>query len=323
MPGRVIALTGLVIVVFLALAMGAASQATAGLKSGPLVRSAGGPNPSGPDTLVYECNDHSDNDADGYIDYPYDPGCTSFTDDTEAPNPPPPPPPPPPPAPPPPPPPPPPAPPPPPPPPPSPDCYAGRSTAYHLETATTVFDPFGSRRVHPHDYQPGVTLSLNNFNSIWWAVRNDFGPFAGIRFFLDHDYLGRDVLTWETTSASGVITTGSYGVVPADIYLRVERGISEWTGFVRYNGTEYYTGATVTPSDAGHAYLTLIGWTYIGTDGPCNAMDMRFVGGSPGSGSYFPITPGPLRCGQPAHEPRDPPWVPLDCTKDIQIRFFH
>jgi len=60
--------------------------------SGPTEPASG----AAPDIQVYECNDHNDNDSDGYIDYPFDPGCASFTDDDES-NPPPPPPPPPPP----------------------------------------------------------------------------------------------------------------------------------------------------------------------------------------------------------------------------------
>ncbi len=45
----------------------------------------GGATPPPPST--YECNDGIDNDGDGYIDYPADPGCTGATDNTEYPNP--------------------------------------------------------------------------------------------------------------------------------------------------------------------------------------------------------------------------------------------
>lgn len=34
-------------------------------------------------TPTYQCNDGIDNDADGYVDYPNDTGCSSYTDDTE------------------------------------------------------------------------------------------------------------------------------------------------------------------------------------------------------------------------------------------------
>lgn len=33
--------------------------------------------------VVYQCNDGIDNDSDGFVDYPSDPGCSSYTDNTE------------------------------------------------------------------------------------------------------------------------------------------------------------------------------------------------------------------------------------------------
>jgi hypothetical protein len=47
-----------------------------------------------PDVVHVECDNHADDDGDLAADYPSDPGCSSITDETEAPNPPPPPPPP-------------------------------------------------------------------------------------------------------------------------------------------------------------------------------------------------------------------------------------
>lgn len=35
--------------------------------------------------IRYQCNDGYDNDNDGYFDYPYDPGCSSYTDNSESP----------------------------------------------------------------------------------------------------------------------------------------------------------------------------------------------------------------------------------------------
>ncbi len=33
--------------------------------------------------VTYQCNDHIDNDSDGFVDYPSDPGCSSYTDNSE------------------------------------------------------------------------------------------------------------------------------------------------------------------------------------------------------------------------------------------------
>ena len=42
-------------------------------------------NDAGPTMSEPECNDGMDNDGDGLIDFPEDPGCSSAEDDTEAP----------------------------------------------------------------------------------------------------------------------------------------------------------------------------------------------------------------------------------------------
>jgi hypothetical protein len=211
----------------------------------------------------------------------------------------------------------PPQPPPPPPPPPPPDCQQGGSL-YRFTSPNADFKSFGYRQVHLHDYRPGVALSPNNFTQITWRVYNNFQPNAGIEFFFVHNHLGGNVLDWKTTSASGAVTTGSYGVVPADIRIRVDRILSTWHAVVNYNSTDYFV-TEVFPSDSSRATLQLSGSTDVETPGPCNSVDMRFDGGAPGSGSYT-FDEGFPPCG------RRYVWdfpVPLNCSKDVQIRFFY
>ena len=93
-------------------------------------------------------------------------------------------------------------------------CRAERSHLF--STANGVLNDKGYRQAHLHDYRPGVTLSAGNFTKIHLNVDNAFAPNAGIAFDLVHNNVGTDVLNWTTTSASGVVTSGTYGPVAAD-----------------------------------------------------------------------------------------------------------
>jgi hypothetical protein len=191
------------------------------------------------------------------------------------------------------------------------DCAPGQS-GYLLGSANAAFALNGYRQAHLHDYRPGTTQSPNNYTIVRWRVYNS-GVGAGIQLDLVHNYLGQDVLNWQTTSSSGVVTNGSYGVVPAEFWLRVYHHASTWDATISYGVSEYPI-TSVVPTNAGSAFLQLAGFTDVETYGACNTPDMRFDGGAPGSGSY-------TACG-----PRLPVWgspPPLNCSKDVQIRFFY
>lgn len=191
------------------------------------------------------------------------------------------------------------------------DCEPG-GAGYQLGAANATFALGDYRQVHLHDYLPGTTLSTNNSTKVIWSVFNNFSPNAGLEFDFVHDYLGRDVLNWEKTSSSGAVTDGSYGVVPADFRIHVDRVSSSWNAYANYSSTDHFI-TSVVPSDAGHVSLQLGGATYVVTSGPCNSMDMRFDGGVPGSGSYTSCG-SRLFWGSPS---------PLNCSKGVQIRFYY